>query len=233
MAAVLACGPDALLSHRSAAALWNLAPTSSPLVDVTAPRGRGTHRGIALHRPRKVHPDDRAEHDGIPATSVARTLFDLAEVVDRRRLERAFERAERLGALDMPAIEVVCGRNPGRRAHKALGELLPSLYPDDLGTRSELERRFVDLCRQAGLPAPEVNAFIEGFEVDALWRDQRLVVELDGYEYHRTRAAFERDRARDAALQLAGYRVLRVTARQLAERPAEVVETVRRLLVAA
>lgn len=229
MAAVLACGPQALLSHRSAAALWDLAPSSSPLIDVTASRARAGHRGIRLHRPRTLHPEDRARRDTIPVTSIARTLFDLAEAVDRRRLERAFEQAERLRLLNTSAVARVCERGRGRRALKVIAPLLAASSPTP-ETRSELERRFLDVCRRARLPPPEVNVLVEGFEVDALWRDQKLIVELDGYEYHSTRAAFERDRDRDMALQISGYRIIRVTSRRLADDPGEVADGVRALL---
>lgn len=149
--------------------------------------------------------------------------------MDQRRLVRAFERAERLQLFDLRALERQVERGRGRRALKAIEPSLAAALPSP-ETRSELERRFLDLCRNAGLPAPEVNVVVEGFEVDALWRDQRLIVELDGYEYHRTRAAFERDRARDIALQLAGYRVLRVTWRQLHDDLGSVVDAIRALV---
>lgn len=230
MAAVLACGEHALLSHRSAAGLWDLAPSSSSLIDVTAPRSRRRVPRLALHRVRGVDACDRAELDGIPITSVARTLFDLAEVVNLRRLERAFEQAERLRLLDLAAVSRLCEDSPGRRALRPLATLLPQLRSAVPETRSELERRFLDLCRAAGLPEPAVNVVVEGFEVDVLWANERLVVELDGYAYHRTRAAFERDRSRDATLQIAGYRVLRVTHRMLETDPGAVIDTIRSLL---
>jgi hypothetical protein len=151
--------------------------------------------------------------------------------VSPRQLERAFEQAERLRLLDISALARQCERGRGRRALKVIPLLMTASYPAP-ETRSELERRFLGLCDDADLPVPEVNAMVEGYEVDAVWREQRLVVELDGYEYHRTRGAFERDRARDAALQLAGYRVLRITARRLAEQPADTVGAVRALLAA-
>ena len=214
MAAALACGRRAVLSHRSAAALWDIAPSTSPSIDITVPRGRSGHQGIRLHQARRLPGPERVIHDAIPVTTVARTLFDLAEVVDTARLERAFEGAERRDLLDLVAIEAVCRRNPGRRALRPLAVLLPSLTPAPF-TRSDLEGDFLDFCVRAGLPRPEANVLVAGFEVDAVWRDRRLIVELDGFEFHRTRAAFERDRVRDAELQLAGYRVVRITARRL------------------
>ena len=226
MAAVLACGLEALLSHASGAALWEVRPTAGSLVDVTTPRSRNGERGIRVHRVRALDPDDCTTHDGIPVTTVARTLLDLAETVSPTQLQRAFEEADRLGLLDMCAFE----RLFGRRGLKPLAALVEAHRGPAPMTRSELERRFLDLCRDTGLPTPVVNVKVAGMEVDMLWPEQRLVVELDGHAYHRTRAAFERDRIRDAALQQAGHRVLRVTDRRLGAEPAAVVETVRSLL---
>jgi hypothetical protein len=231
MAAVLACGPEAMLSHHSAAALWELRPTARSAVDVTAPgRTRHGRPGITFHPVRRLDPVDRARLDGVPVTTVARTLFDLAEVLAPRQLERAFEQAERLRLLDLRAINNLARRSRGRHGLRALSALLAERREPAPATRSELERRFLDLCHTAGLPRPAVNIVVSGLEVDAVWPDQRLVVELDGHAFHHTRAAFERDRLRDATLQLAGYRVLRVTHRRLEREPATVAETVRALL---
>lgn len=179
-----------------------------------------------------ISPEDTTKLDEIPVTTVARTLFDLAEVSDPRALERAFEAAERNEQLDMRAVLLTCQRNPGRRAHKQLRSLLPSLSSAE-PTRSELERTFHRLCRTTDLPLPQVNVIVAGFELDALWPEARLVVEVDGWEFHKTRAAFERDRARDTALLVAGYHVVRVTFRQLRDDPAAIATTIRSLLVAA
>ena len=178
MAAVLARGDGALLSHRSAAALWGFAPAAAPRIDVTAGRTRHGQPGIALHHVRSLHPADCAARDHIPLTTVARTLLDLSEVVSPRQLERAFEEAERL--------QLLAGRFP-RRAQSS----------------SECSSTF---AATPDCPPPAVNVSVAGFEVDAVWPDRGLVVELDGYAFHRTRAAFERDRVRDAKLQLAGLR---------------------------
>jgi hypothetical protein len=229
LAAVLACGEEALLSHRSAAALWGLMrPRTSP-VDVTSPHGRPRRRaGIDLHEGR-IDPEDRAIRNGIPVTSLPRTLFDLAEVVDERRLERAFEEADRLGLLQIRALEHVCARGNGRRALAPIRRLITAAYLPP-STRSPLEDRFVAFCREHHLPPPVTNTSVLDFEVDALWPAARLIVELDGFSYHGHRAAFERDRARDAALQAAGYRVLRVTHRRLEKDAVTVAEEIRRLL---
>ena len=229
MAAVLTCGEDALLSHRSAAALWGIAPSARACIDVTTGRGRGERSGITLHRARGLHPNDRAELDGIPITSLPRTLLDLAEVVSRDRLEAAFEGADRLRLIDLGAIVELCARSPGRRGLKPLRALL-SDYGPGAEAHSELERRFLVFCREGDLPQPSINAHVAGLEVDALWRDGRLVAELDGYAFHSTRGAFERARVRDARLQLAGYRVLRITHRMLEKDPEAVAGTICSLL---
>ena len=227
MAAVLSCGDDALLSHRTAAALWQMLPSTGGQIDVTASTRR-RRPGVVVH---EGHHDDRTVVEGIPVTTVARTLLDLAEAAPAR-LERALEAAERMGFFDLRKVESLMDRNPGRRGSRVLEAALDS-YRDPSLTRSELERRFLRLCRRAGLPAPATNIWIAGQEVDAVWCGKRLAVELDSHEFHRTRAAFERDRVRDGDLQLAGYRVLRVTHRRLRDEPRVVVSMVRSLLAAA
>jgi very-short-patch-repair endonuclease len=231
MAAVLACGPGAVASHRTGGWLYDLHPPSPPRVEVTAPgRSHRGHGGVLLHQVRRLPDADRAERGGIPVTTVARTLLDLAEVLLPRQLERVVEEAERQRLFDLGALEDLCARSPGRHGVRPLRALLAQPQFAPAPTRSELERLFLDLCRDKGLPAPAVNVWVEGFEVDALWADRRLVVELDGYAFHGDRSAFERDRLRDAELQLAGYRVLRVTYRRLRAEPVEVAEAVRSLL---
>jgi very-short-patch-repair endonuclease len=222
MAAVLACGGQAVLSHRSAARLWGIADAASPRIDVTSLAERARH----------LPPNDTTRLGEIPVTTIARTLFDLAEVIDRSALEGAFEAAERIGLLDTRELLLTCQRNPGRRAHKRLLSLLPSLSPAE-PTRSELERLFRRLCRITDVPTPQINVLVEGYEVDAFWPVARRVCEVDSWEFHKTRAAFERDRVRDAGLLVAGYRVVRVTYRQLRYDPAGVARTVRHLLAAA
>jgi very-short-patch-repair endonuclease len=227
MAAVLACGCGALLSHRSAADLWGIRFSSAGRFDVTAARTRAGRPGIALHRPRRLRPEDRDEKDGIPVTSVARTLVDLAAVLPQGQLRRAVEKSERLELFDLRAVEplLVPGRPGVANLRAVLREYMPPPF-----TRSEAERRFLELCRAAGLPNPRVNTVVVGFEVDFTWHEARLVVELDSRMYHLTPAAFETDRARDAALQLAGYRVVRVTELRLGSEPEAVVQLLRALL---
>jgi len=231
MAAVLSCGPGAVLSHQSAAALWDIRRTSSPLVHVTVPVRSGRRRpGIVIHRVRGLHPDDVTVHEGIPVTSVARALLDCAENLRPRELERAFEESERRRVLDVRAVETLMKRSPGRRGLRPLGALLKQQNGPPPVTRSELERLFLDFCADAGLPRPTVNATVEGHEVDMVWTKKKLIVELDSRAYHRTRAAFERDRRRDAKLQMAGFRVIRVTYRWLTEDPTRLAQTLRALL---
>lgn len=179
LAAVKAVGDGAVLSHRSAAALHGLIPEGAGLPHVTVTR-RGTRparRGVRVHRPRSLAADEVGEADGIPVTSVARTLLDLAETESRRLLGRALEQAERLRVFDRGEIEAVIARGFGRRG---LGPLRAALavFDGDPGTRSELERRFLGLCRASGLPAPMVTCVVAGFEVDFAWPG--LVVDWTG-----------------------------------------------------
>ena len=227
MAAVLACGPDAVLSHRDAAHLWDLRRSASARIDVTAPRTRGGLDGIVLHRVRRLDPRDRTAHEGIPVTTVARALLDNAEVLRIRQLERMIEEAERVGLFDLRAIEELCERSHGRRGLRPLVACLGATLEEPPHTKSDLERMFLDLCREADLPTPIMNGYVEGYEVDAHWPGTNLIVELDSWTFHRTRGAFERDHARDLALKLAEYIVLRLTWRQLRNDREEVTTTLR------
>lgn len=229
LAAVFAYGRGAVLSHASAAALWGMVRPRG-LIDVTSERGKPGRQGIRLHRS-KVVPADRAETHRIPVTSVARTLFDYAEVVDERKLERAWEEADRLNLLRLAEIERVCERGAGRHSLRPIRRLLVKARAP-ARTRSPLEDRFLAFCDDHGLPSPATNVLILGREADAYWPAFRLVVELDGYAYHHHYAAFQRDRARDAALQAAGYHSIRVTHHRLDHEPATVLAELRRLLAA-
>ncbi len=236
-AAVLACGPDAALSHRSAADLRSLRDSARFAIDVSSPtrRGRGRH-GIDAHRGESLLARDVERVDAIPCTSVARTLLDLAEVINRRALERACERAEILRVFDLRAVDDVLARAAGRPGAARLADVVARLRPGDTLTKSDLEERFLALCRATDLPLPEINAWIAleplGVEADALFRAARVDVELDGRDVHMTPDAFERDRLRDQRLQVAGWRVLRFTGRQLKDDPLRVAATVRALVAA-
>jgi very-short-patch-repair endonuclease len=230
LAAVLAYGDAALLSHRAAATLWGLAGSRFKAVDVTAPAGRqgGARReGIWIHRGR-LHPEDRDERAGIPVTSVARTLFDLAEVVGLQRLESAWEEADRLRFLRLGEVERVCERGYGRRALKPIRRLLAEARAV-ARTRSPLEDRFQGFCRHFALPPHGTNVNVLGKEVDILWSAAKLIVELDSWEFHSHRAAFQRDRARDTRLLVPGYRTIRVTHDRLDKESAALAGEIRAL----
>lgn len=232
MAAVLACGPDALLSHASAARLWDIRPTNAERIDVIVPRDLRGRDGVAVHRSRLLTAEDAAVVRRIPVTNVARTLLDLAAIVPTTDLERAVAQADVRGLLDGRELERTIAGADGHRGAARLARAVTS--GRDL-TTSELERLFLTLVRAARLPQPLVNTWLtvgggEEIKVDFLWPIQRLVVEADGYRFHRGRRAFESDRARDAQLVLAGYRPIRVTHRRLVDDPAGVVRMLRRLL---
>ncbi len=234
IAAVLASGSAAVLSHRSAAALWGLRVASGTRADVTVARRLRARTGIAAHH--AVLPADEVTVvRGIAVTTPPRTLLDLAAVVAPRHLERAVNDAEVLRLADALSLEQLVLRHPRRRGIAALRRILAHGRIGATVTRSELEDRFLAFLDRAGLPRPEVNAALElahghWIEADSLWRAQRLVVELDGYASHATRTAFEHDRSRDRALQAAGWRVVRVTWRHLAHEPATVAAQLRALL---
>jgi very-short-patch-repair endonuclease len=231
LAAVLACGNGALLSHGSAAALWGLARSRGSRADVTAARGRQGNPArdrIRLHRG-KIDREDRASQAGIPVTTVARTLFDLAEVVAFSQLEAAWEEADRLNLLRLAALERVCERGYGRHALRPIRRLLSEARAAE-ATRSPLESRFAAFRRKQRLPPAATNVDVLGHEVDVLWPAARLVIELDSWEHHGHRAAFERDRARDPKLLLAGYRTIRVTHRRLDREPEQLAAEIRQLL---
>jgi very-short-patch-repair endonuclease len=230
-AAVLAYGDGTLLSHRSAAALWGLSRQRSQLIDVTAATGRqGVRRreGIFVHRGR-LHPEDLAVCGGLPVTAIARTLFDLAEFASLERLESVWEEADRLNLLSLRDVEDVCERGYGRHALRPIRRLLAEARATET-TRSPLEDTFASFCLQHRLSAPVFNTTVLGYEIDALWPRQKIAVELDSWSFHHHRAAFERDRTRDAALQVAGYRTLRITHRRLHNEPATILKQLRALL---
>jgi hypothetical protein len=230
LAAVLACGPDAVLSHRSAAGLWGLRPNNRTRIELTTPTRAGrTRAGLQVHAG-ALHPDDRATVDRIATTSIPRTLLDLAEVIDRRGLERACDRADQLRLLDMRALGATLSRANGRRGAAKLGAIFTGYAVGESRTRTELEHILLGLCADAGLETPLVNSIVEGIEVDFAWPGRRLVAETDGRETHATRRAFEEDRRRDQLLMLAGWRVVRFTWRQVVETPTDVERTLASLL---
>ncbi len=228
LAAVLACGEGALLSHRSAAWLWGLTLRWQLPIEVTTPVPRRVRTGIRPHSSQALEVADRSSSERIPVTAVPRTLLDFA-AVDPKFIGRALDRAERLGLLDMPAIEALLARSPGCRGSARLRKAV-DIYRLPGFTRSGVERRFLALVRDAGLPRPATNFFIEGYELDAYWEAERFAVEIDTYEYHGGHAAFEEDRLRQENLKLAGIEMTRITGTRIARKPAAVAQRLRRLL---
>ena len=225
LAAVLACGPEAVLSHRSAAVLWHLLnPETGHPIHVTAPTHRRAPAGVHLHFSLTTQV---VRCHAIAVTAPARTLIDLATTAPREELERALEEARLQRLVTDGELQQGVRCRPGARAIRELLAREPSF------TRSEAERSLLGLLQRARLPKPRTNVRVSGHEVDALWPQERLVVEVDGFAFHSSRAAFERDRARDADLQAHGYRVVRVTWRQLTTRPEEVAARLGGALAAA
>lgn len=212
MAAVLAAGEGAVLSHLSAALLWRLIDRADALMHVLLP-GRGSRRrpGIRFHRCRNFRPEHRSERDGIPVTTPERTLLDIAGLLPPERLRYAVEAADRRRLLDAPSLAALCAASPGRRGTGALRRLALEQRGAVERTKSPPEALFLRLCIARGLPEPLVNARLHGYEVDFQWPAARLVVEIDSYTYHRAWAQRQRDLRRDAALQVRGHRVLRLT----------------------
>lgn len=235
MGAVLACGPGALLSHRSSAALWGLRRDGRASIDVTAPNRRGRQpRGIDAHRNGLLASSDRTRRDGIPCTTVERTLVDLAGVVSVPELRKAVSEAEVLRLLDHGVLRGVIRRCRGRRGVARLRMVLDEIRPEVRRTRSEMERLFLRMCSRAGLPTPAVNAplMINGATLrpDFMWREAGLIVESDGRRFHDTHSAFQRDRWREQEFQLAGWRVIHCTWEQIEREPRRLAATIRGLL---
>lgn len=230
MAAVLAGGPDAVLSHTSAAALWRLWGEKGA-IEVTARLSRVDRAGIEFHRGR-LPADEITVRDGIPVTTVPRTLFDLATVLRHRQLERALNEAEVLRLWDELSLDHLLDRYPRRSGSRAVRAVLRARRAGATVTKSDLEIMFLGIVDGTDLPEPEKNVLVEGYEVDAVWREARVAVELDGRDTHGTAMAFERDRERDRMLQAAGWRVVRITYRQMRYGRDALVADLRRLLCA-
>lgn len=222
LAAVLAVGNGAVLSHRDAAWLHGLRPSTRRTIDVTTPRRGAVAAGIAVHTTDVLTDEDVTVVDGIPATSVARTLVDLAYVVPRDHLAKALREAEVREVADLPSIEAamrrVCRRRGG--GHARLRSVLAEHRERGIAiTRSDLEQRFLAIVDDAGFPRPRTNTYVLGCEVDAVWAQERVAVELDSWRYHRDRHTFQRDREKGNALVAAGWRLLRFTYHDLTRHP--------------
>ena len=237
MAAVLACGPDAVLSHRSAAALLELRDWGWTKIEVTVPRRSARrHEGVAVHRSTKLTAKDVTVVNNIPCTSAARTLLDLAEVVTMRQLERSFDQAEIAEVFDLKAIQDQLARNPTRAGAKAVRGVLETHYIGKTPTWSENEEALLAITRPLGIPDPDTNQFVildDGgppIRVDFVWRDQRVAIEADSRKWHLTRQRFETDRQRDQRLIAAGWTIIRTTWKQMTRGPHELRPLLLKLL---
>ena len=207
LAAVYACGPGALASHRAAGALHGL--VRSGRIEVTAARGVKPKPGITIHRSRRDA--DGTVVTAVPVTTVARTLVDLADVLTEERLAKAVHQAEILRVFDLCAVEEALAQMPGRSGRHRLAEVLAAHRPETSFLRSEAERRLKRLCEAHSLPQPQFNVNLAGYEVDVYWPEARFALEVDGAATHHTRHAFHADRRRDRALAAQGIQVVRVT----------------------
>lgn len=232
LAAVLACGPNAVLSHGSAAQLWGIRGSRGP-IEVTRRSGHRRPHGVRLHQTRSLPSEHIGVEAAIPVTTPERTLLDLATRLDSVQMERALVAADRAGCLRWPELIQVVEEGRGRKGRAMLRRLCARVDPRAIDTRSNPEIDFLALCREAKLPTPQVNVLVEGRLVDFLWPKKRLVVEIDSYRFHSDRPAHERDGESTIALMSAGYKVLRPTDRMLEENPDPVMRLVRRSLLEA
>ena len=231
-AATMTCGEGAVTSHRAAAAIYGLMPAGGD-VHVTVPgRNPGTRDGVQIHRVTTLSVNDVVVRDGLTLTSPARTICDVAGTESLSDTERALNEARVQRLVADSALERVIERTPTMKGSSVIRQLLRA--NDDSGyTRSEAERRMRRLAKAAGLEQPLTNTRLLGHEVDFLWPDQRLVVEVDGYQFHGHRQRFESDRRRDQQLVAAGYRVVRVTWIQLRDEPIAVITSIAQALAIA
>jgi hypothetical protein len=224
------------MSHRSAAHLHDLRRTDRARIEVIVP-GPSTrkHPGLEIHRSTTLAPQDITVIDGIPVTTIARTLMDLAAVLPRRGVERALDHAAQHEVLDLTRVRDVIERNPHSKGARRLKRILAD-YLLDAPTENNFEELFLKLCRDYKLPLPERQVYIDPgddepiIRGDFVWREQRLIVETDGRQTHSTHGAFESDRRRDQRLTLAGWRVLRITWKQLTHEPKRIARLVHEAL---
>jgi uncharacterized protein DUF559 len=232
MAAVLACGPGAVLSHFSGGHLWNLCGSRGPVEVLRRSGGvKGDgHQGVRLHQTRRLEPFEVTIERGIPVAAIERILADLAARTDAKRLERIFVQAYKSGQLSWPRLGRVLRRRRGRKGISNLRRIALEVDPQALDTRSVTEIDFLALCRDANLPTPSVNVLVGDHLVDFLWPAHKVVVETDSWGHHGDRPAFERDRQTDVDLVAAGYDVHRTTYKMLERAPGPFLGNVRRAL---
>ena len=230
LAAVLVCGDGGCLSHREAATLTELRRSERSRIDVTIPGRHGRSvPGIQIHRVGALHPDEVTQMDGIRVTTIARTLLDLCDVIPPAQVRRAFEQAERMGQLDYRALHLVAERAHGRLALKVFLPLIAEDHGEAARAKSDLEARFLDFIRRVGLPAPQVNGIVGGYEVDVHWPDTKLIVELDSWAFHQSKRSFHGDRDKWLDLRAQGFDVLTVTDPMLRRNPTRIVDAIRQL----
>lgn len=225
-AAVLACGPDAVLSHGSAASLWGLISRWADELEVTT-KVRRTRPGISVHRCRSLERRDITRHWGIPVTSPARTVLDVAPRLTAKQLTRLVHDARLSRHLGLDALRDVLARNP---CHRGTVLLRPFVEDSNKPTRSGFEDEFRAFIVRYDLPMPQINVMLNGYEVDALFAEQKVIVEVDGWETHRERTSFESDRDRDAEQLRYGFRTVRITKDRLRARPAREAKRLREIL---
>jgi very-short-patch-repair endonuclease len=232
-AALLACGDGAVLSHLSAGLLWEIMTKGDGFVHVTTRRRHHLClEAVRVHRTSTLTPGDIRIHHRLSVTSPARTLLDMADLLDQRGLDRALDEALVQRVTSRTVLERTVRGATGRRGASRLAAAL-ARHTIPQVTRSVAEKRLHNLIRAAGLPEPEVNARIAGYEVDFLWRRQRLVVEVDGYKFHSSRPMFERDRTKGNTLVAAGLALMRVTWWQMEEEPYAVIARIAQALARA
>jgi very-short-patch-repair endonuclease len=234
MAAVLTSGPEAVLSHWSAAALWMIRPNSRSRIDVTTPRKSRSWKGVRRHHS-PLPEDERTIEEGIPVTTVPRTILDLAATEDADTVENLLRESEFRQLSDRLSLPDLIARYPGKRGIRKVQVALDRLKEDPVGRKcSRLEERFAPFLRLRRLPLPRFNDWLEvggkRDQVDCHWPNLRQIVELDGWDGHSTRTAFREDRARDRRLTAAGYTVTHITWNQLDDEPAEIAADLRALL---
>lgn len=229
LAAVLASGPRALLSHHSAGWLFGITRHSPLPVHVTAPSRRRSRLPVVLHHSQCLAPEDQAVEQGIPVTALPRTLLDLAAAIRFGLLQRALERSEELELFDLGPVESLLDRTRGHHGWGRLRRAI-ALYEPVPFTRSQFERRFFEAVLRAGLPRPATNFVEAGFELDVYWPEHRFAVELDTYLTHGTTGSFERDRLRQEDLKLAEIELTRVTDVRFHREPEAVLRRVSTLL---
>jgi very-short-patch-repair endonuclease len=224
--ALLYAGPGAMLSHATAAWWLGLLDEQPRQIQVSTPRRCRPQKGITVHERRAT---ERIWHKRLPTTTLPQTLLDLAAQAPLRTVRRALAKADYARTLDVPAIQAQLG--PGRPGSTRLRQALRAHEPRLARTKSQNEVLFLEICEAAGLPIPDTNVYIAGWEVDALWREQQLAVEIDGIGNHRTAAQIRRDRRKDHALRSIGLIPIRYSDEQLVKDRRAVVAELRHLLI--